>query len=63
MRPNTFLRGGRRYITPHSLADFFAAVTRAANGDCDEQTSPHNLTQPEHKSLADVERELDGEGL
>lgn len=54
-RPETFLRGGRRYITPNAIAEFFAAVTRAADG------SRHAISsQP---TSDDIDRELDRECL
>ena len=67
IRPVTFLRGGRRYITPRAVAEFFAAVTRAADGIVGTTyvLSSANA-QPTHLDrtpLVDVERELDREGL
>lgn len=54
IRPETFLRGGRRYITPRALAEFFAAVTRAADGGGASASHTRGLCD------SAAERELDG---
>lgn len=54
---DTFLRGGRRYVTPSAVADFFGAVTAAADGQ------PLDLHQHRKGAALQAAKELEAEGL
>ncbi len=57
IRVVTFLRGGRRYITPEAAAEFFAAVTAAADGQ------PLDLGQHRGGAALRAAKELEADGL
>jgi hypothetical protein len=60
IRVLTFLRGGRRYVTPSALAEFFDALTVAADGTT---SLPASFRRARHRGIAQAEAELDADEI
>jgi hypothetical protein len=56
----TFLRGGRRYVAPSALAEFFNAVTAAADGPSPPSAASR---QSRSREIERAEEQLDGDGI
>lgn len=63
----TFLRGGRRFVTRGAISQFYASVTRAADSSTSapyDKSAAHVFeSSGDQADLADVDRELEQEGL
>lgn len=56
----TFLRGGRRFTTPEMMAEFFAAVTAAADAGANPQTT--RSAKQRTAAIQTAASELEAEG-
>ena len=57
LRIVSFLRGGRRYVTPAAAAEFFSAVTAAADGQ------PVEPRKHREHSVSRAAKELEADGI